>query len=1166
MTRTDKEKTSPKHPSKSYDYDRYLNNIGVQHYICDLINTRFSILEVEPYIPQLVHICINNPSRSIAIERLLRDLCFKSPHFCLQLHWLLNSYLLDLVNSPKAPEFKVCLRLFNAIQEILFFTPNLQLFAKTNSAESSRSLSPFTNIYLIYKAISQKASPIKASLSNSLSFLTPKVKHNAFAAIVGMSGIAASPAASLQVPHLQLLAVFQAYQSSNPHSKAHNSSDIASVQQNGHKDPTLKEQEAGLQKISINPLSENEPIPIYDNIYLNTNKGSLLSIADTLSNTGMLSNKQLAKVQDFANKLEADNTTTEAALSEYHLYFSSQIEFITELTEIAKRLVDIPSKPNRQASLQVELNIMNHFLLNNPNKCCVPILCNHSVSGKHDTIVRIPAEEAVVLNSAERAPYLVLFEVLRSKNCDTTINCKTRTKSLPLAPQSIKSPSADIDSAKITIDSSHSSELPQGDSDVPNPIQINADCPDFADSSLQALDKKYDNQIIQKTQSLPSNNSAVPHKTTEFINGDHQMPPISMEELEERMKTASVLLSQLNKHQKYLKSSKTTYSQTKNKPRSTIASHWSKNIYKLASITAPSKYNKPTYAPVRTLSQTENAETTNQTARISFSTSCSDRDSLSPDKIVAQNNVSVENSTTTLKSQPSNGITQGKSIFQFFEKMTEKNKITFNADHHANLIEQRVNSKAGLTTKGSKEMAHMHNQQKIAENVDPNIQIRLNLMQELMMLQEIKSQYYSSRDDKNGISQHDIKIVMRSSIEHVQQHNSSDMDTELESEINGRVDNGDEESTDKSGVVLGEDWDSKKDRIRKGSPFGHHENWDLVSVIIKEGTDLRQEKFALQLIYELDQLLRVEGITEDIIFLQHYNIMVTGQSSGIIETVANSISLHSLKKLNKNMPLYDHFIKTYGTTDTEPFKEAQANFMSSLVGYSLVCYFLQLKDRHNGNILLDKEGHLIHIDFGFMFNNSPGAIGFETAPFKLTSEYVDLLTCNRGITSSEFAEFKRRLKMGFKAIRKHSEHFISLIKMMAKNSNLPCLTNPGTPVTTSGDTGVSADTGSRTAVDYRRETTAYNNNTENKADAKSTNGISKESELGKGRIDEENDYLNSANAKTAGAVLAALSDRFILNLSESQLDDHVEKLVLFSYNNVNTILYDNFQYYSNGIL
>ncbi len=61
--------------------------------------------------------------------------------------------------------------------------------------------------------------------------------------------------------------------------------------------------------------------------------------------------------------------------------------------------------------------------------------------------------------------------------------------------------------------------------------------------------------------------------------------------------------------------------------------------------------------------------------------------------------------------------------------------------------------------------------------------------------------------------------------------------------------------------------------------------------------------------------------------------------------------------------------------------------MKSLAAYSVVMYFLQAKDRHNGNILLHKSGKLLHIDFGFFLSNLPGkGVELESgSPFKLLS-------------------------------------------------------------------------------------------------------------------------------------------------------------------------------------
>ena len=115
---------------------------------------------------------------------------------------------------------------------------------------------------------------------------------------------------------------------------------------------------------------------------------------------------------------------------------------------------------------------------------------------------------------------------------------------------------------------------------------------------------------------------------------------------------------------------------------------------------------------------------------------------------------------------------------------------------------------------------------------------------------------------------------------------------------------------------------------------------------------------------------------------------------GIIEVVPNSNSRDQIGKAFE-IDLYNYFLKKYGNESSSAFMQARLNFIKSLAAYSVVSYILQIKDRHNGNILIDDFGNLVHIDFGFVFDWSPGKdMRFESANYKMTKEFIKILGGN----------------------------------------------------------------------------------------------------------------------------------------------------------------------------
>eukprot|EP01125_Pyxidicula_operculata_P009787 TRINITY_DN3215_c0_g1_i3.p1 TRINITY_DN3215_c0_g1~~TRINITY_DN3215_c0_g1_i3.p1 ORF type:complete len:246 (+),score=30.81 TRINITY_DN3215_c0_g1_i3:821-1558(+) len=245
----------------------------------------------------------------------------------------------------------------------------------------------------------------------------------------------------------------------------------------------------------------------------------------------------------------------------------------------------------------------------------------------------------------------------------------------------------------------------------------------------------------------------------------------------------------------------------------------------------------------------------------------------------------------------------------------------------------------------------------------------------------------------------------------------------------------------------------------------------------------------MQLISVFAEVFHEENLP---LWLNPYMVLSTSSDAGLLETVHDAISIHGLKKSLNIDSLRTYFLQAYGVGDSPRFIKAQTNFCESLAAYSLVCYLLQIKDRHNGNIMIDREGHIIHIDYGFMLSSSPGNLQFESAPFKLPMEFVDVMG---GKDSDKFAYFRTLMQSGFVAVRKHYKKILTLVQLMlhAGNSQMACF------------------------------------------------------QLGENTI-------------------KVLRDRFQLILSEDNLVSYTNQLVDESLGNWRTGAYDNFQYFSNGIL
>ncbi|KAI8532956.1 hypothetical protein RHMOL_Rhmol11G0258500 [Rhododendron molle] len=221
-------------------------------------------------------------------------------------------------------------------------------------------------------------------------------------------------------------------------------------------------------------------------------------------------------------------------------------------------------------------------------------------------------------------------------------------------------------------------------------------------------------------------------------------------------------------------------------------------------------------------------------------------------------------------------------------------------------------------------------------------------------------------------------------------------------------------------------------------------DWNIIkpqACIFKVGDDCRQDVLALQVISLLKDIFEAVGVN---LYLFPYGVLPTGPERGIIEVVPNTRSRSQMGETTDG-GLYEIFQQDYGPVGSPSFEAARQNFIISSAGYAVASLLLQPKDRHNGNLLFDNVGRLVHIDFGFILETSPGGnMRFESAHFKLSHEMTQLLDPSGVMKSDSWYQFVSLCVKGYLAARRYMDGIINTVLLMI-DSGLPCFSR-GDPI------------------------------------------------------------------------------------------------------------------------
>ncbi|GBE81999.1 predicted protein [Sparassis crispa] len=1013
----------------------YADNIGITYYLTSRLR-QLDTQDLREVWGFICHLLVTRPSKSRALECFVVEICHKSTHIAMLTLWYMQAYLKDFSLPRHNPEsFVICQRVLHECHEIIF------------GDLPAQPIAPYSIL----------------TLPSQLGPLQKRVKPHVQPVVVGIGMVwAGTPGMPKLTKIMGRVAIEQGRiddqnedikslenTDDSPVRTAPSTTSIVATGEDNQQEDSDKEDKASAKNPPDTAKTGTEavvPVKISRRrrtmaaqttpalpLHLKGIRRFRLS-EDPFGQQDLpspnTSSSPFQSTPSFSVTKRPQRTTGSNAVdilmqkydlpAQVHLlrshYCRSEIKFLIALESISNRLLVVP-RLARVSALRAELTALNHLL---PAEVCMPMWCSssdspgssHDVRQPHHRIVRIPPGESVVLNSAERAPYLLLIEILHG---DLDFDPAKRSNKEILKKIVLKENSHDGSKEDFAFPDSpfaaHQS--------VTNPESVSALEVSIGTDSAEVNDSRSGLGItsflaVPVSPAMPVDEEEEVDLVEQIYGADNSL------RADDVNLSDSIVLPPPPKNREL---DMVTWSRSSSVPQTpsvdqgdSFRTHKSFNGLSLSIPMTRRRLSPPLEPDSSHLHPHSNGQ---PTPRVLSLDEYSDRMRTAA-VMLAQLNANLVREPTTALLPPGTPVTGSESTFIAPLRWLPGTNWR---------ISSPVVSATGAAPSGSSQ-EHPLPLPSASVSTRMRLQpseaaaIRERIMGEMLALEEERMARMRENSTGEGVFTFGLG-------------DGSIKTAEDEGIIRREL-----SKVDPSAVVFSESWAAKKSRIRQASPYGHLANWDCVSVIVKTGGDLRQEQLAVQLIQEFEKIWKEENCS---CWVRYFRILILGNSSGLVETITDAVSIHSIKKSEYarrlaegqlgHVTLFDHFKTTYGDPSSAKFARAQRNFAKSLAGYSLVTYFLQIKDRHNGNILLDRDGHLIHIDFGFMLSNSPGNIGFEAAPFKLPLEYIEVLG---GIDSKPYAEFSRLFKEGFEAARKHCDRIITLVELMQKDSTLPC--------------------------------------------------------------------------------------------------------------------------------